>query len=141
MEATTRGRYTLRASLALAKIEKDGEPVPIAVLAEQENIPSVALEQIFFKLKKAGIVASLRGPEGGVCFSRPLDRLTAKDLLDAAGEDLDLANQGRQEAEEYPRIGERLSRGVWAGLTDLINRYLSDITLADILKKEKPDGN
>jgi Rrf2 family iron-sulfur cluster assembly transcriptional regulator len=141
MEATTRGRYTLRASLALAKIEKDGAPVPISTLAEQEDIPSVLLEQIFFKLKKAGIVSSIRGPEGGVSFVRPLDRLTVKELLDAAGEDLDLAKQDQQGAEEYLRIGERLSRDVWAGLTDLINRHLSGITLADILKKEKPDRN
>jgi Rrf2 family iron-sulfur cluster assembly transcriptional regulator len=140
MEATTRGRYVLRAALALAKIGKGGTPVPISTLAEQEDIPSVLLEQLFFKLKKAGIVASLRGPDGGVSFVKPLERLTVKDLLEAVGEELDLAKQANQE-EEYPRIGESLSRGVWAGLTELIDRYFSNITLADILEKEKADRN
>jgi Rrf2 family iron-sulfur cluster assembly transcriptional regulator len=140
MEASTRGRYALRASLALAKIGKDG-PVSISALAEYEDIPSVLLEQIFFKLKKAGIVSSIRGPEGGVFFVRPLDKLTLKELLDAVEENLDLANYDRQETEPPSRVGERLSRVVWAELTDIINRRLGDITLADVLEKEKPGGN
>ena len=136
MKATARSRYVLRASLALAKLEKDGAPVPIDRIAEQENIPSVLLDQIFFKLKKAGIVASVRGPEGGVCFARPPDALTLKDLLDAAGEDLDFTNHGKPQAEETSRMGERLSRDVWTGLTDLINGYFKGITLAAILEKD-----
>jgi Rrf2 family iron-sulfur cluster assembly transcriptional regulator len=141
MNATTRSRYVLRASLVLAKIGKDGAPVSINTIAEQENIPSVLLDQIFFKLKKAGIVASVRGPDGGVYFVRPLDKLTVKDLLDAAGEELDLTNYGKQQARECFRIGESLSHGVWAGLTDLINGYFGSITLTAILEKENLGGN
>jgi Rrf2 family iron-sulfur cluster assembly transcriptional regulator len=141
MEASSRGRYALRAALALAKSGKDGVPVSINTIAEQENIPSVLLDQIFFKLKKAGIVESVRGADGGVYFARPLDTLTVKELLDAVGEELDLAKQGKQEAGEYPRIGERLSYDVWAGLTDLINRYFDSISLAALLEKEDVAGN
>jgi Rrf2 family iron-sulfur cluster assembly transcriptional regulator len=140
MEASTRGRYVLRAALALAKIGKEGAPTPISTLAEQENIPSVLLDQLFFMLKKAEIVVSVRGPEGGVYFARPLDKLTLKELLDAVGEELDFTKHGAQE-EEFPRIGEGLSRDVWAGLTDLINGYFSGITLAAVLEKENADGN
>jgi Rrf2 family iron-sulfur cluster assembly transcriptional regulator len=141
MKATTRSRYVLRASLVLAKIGKDGVPVSINTIAEQENIPSVLLDQIFFKLKKAGIVASVRGADGGVYFVRPLDKLTLKDLLDAAGEELDLANCDKQQAKKCFRIGERLSYDVWAGLTDLINGYFDSISLAALLEKEDVAGN
>jgi Rrf2 family iron-sulfur cluster assembly transcriptional regulator len=134
MEATTRGRYALRAALALAWIGKDGAPAPIETLAEEENIPSVILEQLFFKLRKAGIVSSIRGPEGGICFVRPPETLTVKELLDAVGEDLDLANHDEPLGEGSR--GARLSRGVWAGLTDLIKGYLGGITLAALLAKE-----
>ncbi|MDR2068937.1 MAG: Rrf2 family transcriptional regulator, partial [Spirochaetaceae bacterium] len=90
MRITTRGRYALRASLALARLGKDGSPVSINNLSEEENISSVFLEQIFFKLRKAGIVSSVRGPGGGFCFAQPLDQLTIKKILDAAGEELNL---------------------------------------------------
>ncbi|MDR0598276.1 MAG: Rrf2 family transcriptional regulator [Treponema sp.] len=141
MKATTRSRYVLRASFALAKLEEEGTPVSVNRIAEEENIPSVLLDQLFFMLKKAGIVTSVRGPEGGVCFARPPDALTLKDLLDAAGEDLDFTDSGKPQPEDAPRIGERLSREVWAGLTDLIKGYFGGITLAAVLEKENSPGN
>jgi Rrf2 family iron-sulfur cluster assembly transcriptional regulator len=141
MRITSRGRYALRASLALAKIGKDGTPVSINTLSEEENISSVFLEQIFFKLRKAGIVSSVRGPGGGFYFAQPLDKLTLKEILDAAGEELSLANCDKQQGSECPRTGTCLSHGVGAGVTELINRYFSDLTLAAILEKDTPAGN
>jgi Rrf2 family iron-sulfur cluster assembly transcriptional regulator len=141
MRITTRGRYALRASLALARIGKDGTPVSISTLSEQENISPVFLEQIFFRLRKAGIVASVRGPGGGFYFARPLDRLSLKEILDAAGEELDFSNCDKQQNAECPRTGSCLSHKVWTEVTDLINGYFSSISLAAILGKENPDGN
>jgi Rrf2 family iron-sulfur cluster assembly transcriptional regulator len=141
MRITSRGRYALRASLALAKIGKDGAPVSINTLSEEEKISSVFLEQIFFKLRKAGIVSSVRGPGGGFYFAQPLDKLTLKEILDAAGEELILTNCDKQHTDECPRTGTCLSHGVWAGVTDLINRYFSDLTLAAILEKENLIGS
>ncbi|GHV75058.1 Fe-S cluster assembly transcriptional regulator IscR [Spirochaetia bacterium] len=139
MRITTRGRYALRASLALAKIGKDGAPVSITSLAEQEQISSVFLEQIFFKLRKAGIVSSVRGPGGGFYFAQPLEHLTIKKILDAAGEDLNL-NSCDKHAEDCSRIGMCLSHAVWAEMTDLINNYFNNITLAAILEKDTRGG-
>jgi Rrf2 family iron-sulfur cluster assembly transcriptional regulator len=141
MRITSRGRYALRASLALAKIGKDGAPVSINTLSEKEKISSVFLEQIFFKLRKAGIVSSVRGPGGGFYFAQPLDKLTLKEILDAAGEELSLANCDKQQAAECPRTGSCLSHGVWVEVTDLINRYFSGLTLAAILEKENLTEN
>jgi Rrf2 family iron-sulfur cluster assembly transcriptional regulator len=135
MKITTKGRYALRASLTLARIGKTGTPVSISAIAEQENISTVFLEQIFFKLRKEGIVASVRGPGGGVYFARPLDELTLKEILDAAGEELDLTNCGKTQEDDRQRIGASLSSGVWTGLTELINGYFSALTLASILEK------
>ena len=134
MRITTRGRYALRASLALAKLEKNGGPVSINTLSEVENISSVFLEQIFFKLRKAGLVSSTRGPGGGFCFAIPLDKLTVKQLLDAAGENLELTFCDKR-IEDCERIGECLCHHVLVEMTDLVNKYFSDITLAAILEK------
>jgi Rrf2 family iron-sulfur cluster assembly transcriptional regulator len=134
MRITTRGRYALRASLALAKLGKDGSPVSINSLSEQENISSVFLEQIFFKLRKAGIVSSVRGPGGGFCFAQPLEKLTIKEILDAAGEDLDMVACDRNN-KDCDRIGFCLSHTVWINVTELINNYFRSITLASIIEK------
>ena len=134
MRITTRGRYALRASLALAKLGKKGESVSINTLSETENISSVFLEQIFFKLRKAGIVTSTRGPGGGFRFALPLDKLTVKQILDAAGEDLELTFCDKH-LEECERIGDCMSHHVWLEVTSLVNNYLTGITLASILEK------
>ncbi|MDR2021595.1 MAG: Rrf2 family transcriptional regulator [Treponema sp.] len=135
MRITTRGRYALRASLALANLGKDGSPVSINHLSEVENISPVFLEQIFFKLRKAGLVSSVRGPGGGFCFAKPLDKLTIKEILDAAGEELDLIACHRR-SKECDRISSCLSHPVWVGVTNMINEYFRNITLASILEKD-----
>jgi Rrf2 family iron-sulfur cluster assembly transcriptional regulator len=136
MRITTRGRYALRASLALAKLGKDGSPISINILAEQENISSVFLEQIFFKLRKAGIVSSVRGPGGGFCFAQPLEQLTIKKILDAAGEELNLTACDKH-SEDCTRLEYCLSHAVWAEMTELVNNFFSSISLASILEKER----
>lgn len=137
MRITTRGRYALRASLALAKLGKDGSPVSINHLSEQEHISSVFLGQIFFRLRKAGIVSSVRGPSGGFCFAQPLDKVTIKEILDAAGEDLETTSCDKH-TKTCDRIGACLSHRVWMDVTDLVNNFFKNVTLASILENYSP---
>jgi Rrf2 family iron-sulfur cluster assembly transcriptional regulator len=134
MRITTKGRYALRASLTLAKLQKKGVPVSINSLAEKENISTAFLEQIFFKLRKAGIVASVRGPGGGFCFARPLDKVTVKQILDAAGEELSSV-LCEKHSEDCTRMGGCLSHPIWVNVTAMVNDYFAGITLASILEK------
>jgi Rrf2 family iron-sulfur cluster assembly transcriptional regulator len=134
MRITTRGRYALRASLALAKMGNSGNPVSINQLSEIENISPVFLEQIFFKLRKAGIVKSMRGPGGGFNFEKPLDQLTVKEILDAAGEELNITSCDRR-TENCGKVGECLSHQVWLDLSQMVNDYLAQLTLASVMEK------
>jgi len=134
MRITTRGRYALRASLALAKLGNKGKAISINCLSEQENISSVFLEQIFFKLRKAGIVTSIRGPGGGFCFARPLHELTVMQILDAAGEDLDITFCDKRNGT-CEKIGECLSHNVWIEVNNLVREYFAGITITSILEK------
>jgi Rrf2 family iron-sulfur cluster assembly transcriptional regulator len=134
MRITTRGRYALRASLALAKMGKSGNLVSIHSLSEEEQISSVFLEQIFFKLKKAGLVQSVRGPGGGFSFAKPLDKLTVKEILDAAGEELE-AGPCDKHLEVCTKTSSCISHSVWLSISDLINNYLSSLTLAGLLER------
>lgn len=139
MRITTRGRYALRASLALAKLGREGEPVSINSLSEQEHISSVFLEQIFFRLRKAGIVSSVRGPGGGFCFAQPLDKLTLRAILEAAGEEMDLSFCD-QHSSRCERLGNCLSHEVWAGLSEAVDNFCKSVTLASIIDRSAPRG-
>lgn len=136
MRITTRGRYALRACLALARMSQNGSPVSITRLSERENISSVFLEQIFFKLRKSGIVDSVRGPGGGFKFSCPLDELTVKSILDSAGEGLTLSPCGER-GKDCPMINDCVSYAIWAEATDMVNTFFNSMTIGSILEKYK----
>ena len=133
MRITTKGRYSLRAVIALADMSKNGEMVSINSLSEAEDIPAVFLEQIFFKLKKAGIVKSTRGPGGGFAFNRPLDSLTVKELFDAAGEELTLMLCDRQKTD-CDRMSVCICHKVLAAVTDTVNNFLGGLTIQAVIE-------
>ena len=136
MNITTRGRYALRASLALAKLGTEGEPVSISNLSEEENISSVFLEQIFYKLRKAGIVTSIRGPGGGFCFAKNLNELTVKQILEAAGENLEITFCDKA-SDNCDKIGQCLCHYIWLEVNQLVKNYFNNISLSSILEKYK----
>jgi len=136
MNITTRGRYALRASLALAKLGTCGEPVSINNLSEEENISSIFLEQIFYKLRKAGIVTSIRGPGGGFCFAKSLNELTVKQILEAAGENLEITFCDKT-GESCDKIGQCLCHYIWLDVNQLVKNYFNNISLSSILEKYK----
>ena len=133
MRITLKGRYALRAVLALAEMGKNGDMVSISSLSEAEDISSIFLEQIFFKLKKAKIVKSVRGPGGGFAFDRPLGSITVREILDAAGEELTMEFCDKK-AHKCKRMSECISHKVFASVSRYINDYLGNITLKMILE-------
>ena len=134
MRITTRGRYALRSIIALAKLSEGGEPVSINHLSESENISSVFLEQIFFRLRKAGIVSSVRGPGGGFCFAMPLNQITIKHILDSAGEDLNLIFCDKK-TKKCDRMADCMCHNVWNDVNDVVNNFFSELTLSAVLEK------
>lgn len=138
MRLTTRGRYALRASVALALASENGNPVSISNIAEQEEISSVFLEQIFFKLRKAGIVNSVRGPGGGFCFAQPLNDITISKILEAAGESVALT-PCLENPTRCLRHDVCIVSPVWEDLHGVVNNYFDNITIASIVEKNKTD--
>ena len=120
-------------------MSKNGEMISISSLSEVEDIPAVFLEQIFFKLKKAGIVRSARGPGGGFAFDRPLESLTIRELFDAAGEELTMMLCDRQESA-CDRMTDCISHKVFSSVTAKINEYLDSLTLKEVLENPEFSG-
>ena len=132
MRITVKGRYALRAALALAEMSKNGKTISINTLSQAEDISSVFLEQIFFKLKKAKIVRSVRGPGGGFAFARSLDSISVREIFFAAGEELDVLPCDRS-LEDCDRISGCICHKLITSATDLINKYFSEVTLKMLL--------
>ena len=88
MKLSTKGRYGLRALIDLAQNSTE-EPVSITSIAERQEISERYLEQLMSKLKKSGIVKSIRGAAGGYILARPMEEISVGDILRALEGSLD----------------------------------------------------
>ena len=134
MRITTKGRYALKAILYLAA-HGQGVPISIKEIAADQKISPEFLEQLFFKLKKAAVISSVRGPGGGFSLDRPLEEISVKDVFDAVGEGLDLSpcTSCNEDTPVCTEVDECLSYDVWKAAADQIQGYFRSLTLRMIL--------
>ena len=130
MKITTKGRYGVRAVLYLASMYYN-RPVSIKTIADEEGVSKEFLEQIFFKLKKKGIISSLRGPGGGFLLNKDIAELTVLDILQALGESTDIAPCVEKEGCE--RSVRCIASKIWIDLSQLINDQLGSLTIKKVL--------
>lgn len=136
MKITAKGRYGLRAVVNLASTYSD-TPISIRSLAEKENLSPEFLEQIFYKLKKAGYITSSRGAGGGFMLNKPLEEISVLDVLDAVGEDVSLSPCQR-ETKKCVHMATCSTFSLWQGGTEMMKNYFRNISLRDILNGELP---
>ena len=132
MKLSTRVRYGVRAMVQLAK-QKDDNPVPLRHLAEQQSISTKYLEQMIAAMKIAGLIASVRGAEGGYRLGKPADEITVWDIyrvLDVSGEVIDC------QSPPCERIDYCGTRGVWVELVKAIETVLKSKTLRQLADQE-----
>ena len=136
MRITTKGRYGLRALVHLTAENRD-EPHSIRELSEQEGISPEFLEQLFFRLRKSGIIKSNRGPKGGFLLNRNPSEISVKDVFVAVGEEISLTPCTSEdcEIEECVRTNRCSMTAVWEDASEHINSYFSSLTLQDIIDK------
>ncbi len=141
MRVTTRGRYGLRAVLKLT-ISETGKPVSIRELSAKEEISPEFLEQIFFRLRKSGIIKSTRGPGGGFQMNRDPNEVTVKEIFDAVGEEISLTPCTSDTDPRAPcaRRNHCIAHNMWVETSEYINNYFKGITLQDILNKNADLG-
>lgn len=139
MNISTRGRYGLRALLEIA-VQPEKEPITIRDISEKQQMSVSYLEQILHRLKKAGIVKSIRGAKGGYVLARRGDRITVSQIINALDGPISISYCDSPQLREKSCIGPSacVSRILWKKLEDLIEKALSSVTLAD-LKKEVLD--
>jgi Rrf2 family iron-sulfur cluster assembly transcriptional regulator len=133
MRLTTKGRYGVRAVVNLAASYAN-RPISIKTIATEEDVSPEFLEQIFFKLKKAGLIASIRGPGGGFVLKKKASEIAVKDILDAVGEFVRPAPCTTEEIG-CDREDRCKMATTWQELSRLIDEYLESVTIASILEK------
>ena len=132
MELNTRGRYAVMAMADLAKYGAAGA-LALPAIAERQQISLAYLEQLFLKLRRAGLVESARGRAGGYRLGRPADAITIAEVMAAVEEDVRMTRCGG-EAHKPCMPGQRcLTHGLWDALSDQIASFLESVTLREVL--------
>jgi Rrf2 family cysteine metabolism transcriptional repressor len=136
MNISTRGRYGLRAILVIAKDCKEG-PVTIRDISRKQKMSVTYLEQILHRLKKAGLIESVRGAKGGYLLARKENKITVREIIDVLDGPLSFSYCDFPELREKSCTGPEtcVSRILWKRMEDNLSKMLSNVTLAD-LKKE-----
>jgi Rrf2 family iron-sulfur cluster assembly transcriptional regulator len=129
---TTKGRYAVTAVLDLALNEGHG-PIALADIAERQGISLSYLEQLFAKLRKRGVVASVRGPGGGYHLARDPRTIHVAEVITAVDEHLETTRCGG--AGNCKDGGPCLTHDLWIDLSERIHGYLSNISLQDLVDR------
>ncbi|MBI1175759.1 MAG: Fe-S cluster assembly transcriptional regulator IscR [Sideroxydans sp.] len=136
MRLTTKGRFAVTAMVDLAMRGGQG-PVTLAGISERQSISLSYLEQLFGKLRRHNIVASVRGPGGGYCLARPAVQIPISEIILAVDEPMDATRCGGMANchDNQPCI----THDLWQGLTKTIYNYLAEVSLQQLVDDQKKD--
>ena len=131
MILTTRGRYAVMAVIEIAD-EKTNQPVSLLTISERQKISLFYLEKIFSRLKKSGIVKSVKGPGGGYILGDDRDKITVAKIIKATGEPMKMTACATENKSCTNKRGKCKTHKIWCGLEDKIYEYLDSISLQNL---------
>lgn len=134
MRLTTKGRFAVTAMLDIALYEAD-KPVTLAGISERQSISLSYLEQLFSRLRKQGLVSSVRGPGGGYRIAKAHHEISVSDIITAVDEQIDATQCGGN--ENCHDEGRCMTHELWASLNGKILEYLSGVSLADMVDMQR----
>lgn len=151
MKLSTKGRYAVMAMTDLA-MNAQGRPISLSEISERQQISLSYLEQLFARLRRAGLVRSARGPGGGYSLARAAEALFVSEIVLAVDEPIKatrcahtsnkLGANKRLSPENAAREigcmpgGQRcLTHNLWEDLGFAIHDYLSTVSLSDVIHK------
>ncbi|MEN9631470.1 MAG: hypothetical protein RJA10_4698 [Pseudomonadota bacterium] len=131
MRMSTKSRFAVQAMIDLALRERSG-PVALAQIAARQGVSLSYLEQLFSRLRRAGLVESTRGPGGGYTLGRRTTDISAADIVNAVEDDAVDAgiDAGRME----------LTRDLWAELDSVMLRHLATVPLQQLVEEQRAKG-
>jgi Rrf2 family protein len=145
MRLSTKSRYGLRALFDIA-YNNDAQPAQIQDISRRQQISPRYLEQIFQNLKKAGILKSKRGPQGGYTLARQPERISVLEIIRATEQDalmVDCVGEGkktRRRKNDCPFEGRCVTETVWKDANDLLSDLFGTLTLETLCQRGRAMG-
>lgn len=133
MRLTTKGRFAVTAMIDLGMRQQRG-PVTLAGISERQKISLSYLEQLFGRLRRQGIVDSVRGPGGGYTMARPMSEISVADIIRAVDEPIDATQCGG--LGNCHDDHECMTHELWTKLNEHIYRYLEGVDLGSLVETQ-----
>ena len=135
MKLSTKGRYAVMAMVDLAS-SSSGRPISLADIAERQEISLSYLEQLFSKLRRGGLVNSVRGPGGGYLLAHAAGETRISDIILAVDEPIRATRCMPGQPQGCRTNKSRcLTHDLWEELGNQIYLYLSSVTVADVVNR------
>ena len=135
MNFTTKSRYAVNALADLQHLSNNQNPVALKDIARRQGIDLTYLEQLFRKLRIAGIVKSIRGRNGGYVYASQPQSVSIKSIMNAVEENLDATNcAGTSSCHSGQKCN---SHKLWDDLNSVVDEFLTDISITDLVEKPK----
>lgn len=135
MRLSTKAQYAVRAMVSLHLHGRDA-PVSLKDISTREDISQTYLEQLFVKLRRCGLVDSVRGPGGGYLLARPASRIRVDEIIESVEESLVpvscMDEDGRCSCDS-----QCVTHSVWQGLAEKIRGFLASMTLEDLTREAR----
>jgi len=140
VKLSNKGRYAVRALFDIA-FHNDGGPTQVRDIAERQAIPPRFLEQIFQDLKRAGIVGSKRGPQGGYSLARRAVDIRLGDVVRALEGPITLGDREVGARRAQPTVdSRRVTESIFRDLSTRVEACFDAITIADVCERAEQSG-
>lgn len=138
MRITTQGEYGLRCMIHIAKNSRSG-PVSIQSISSSEDLPKTYVEQLLLKLRRHGLIKSVRGAHGGYLLAQMMNKITVRQMIDALeGTVFEIVCDRRSKSKNPCQHDSKCAlNSVWIKMQNQIIELLDHITLEDLLKEER----
>ncbi|HRE46064.1 MAG TPA: Rrf2 family transcriptional regulator [Terricaulis sp.] len=141
MRLTSKGRYAVMAMADLALHGGVERAVPLQEVARRQEISLSYLEQLFARMRRAGLVAGVRGPGGGYRLARGADVVTVAEIIEAVNEPIKATRCDSASSKScLGRNGRCIAHGLWQEMGDRIHVFLGSVSLDDVLNNRFDGG-
>ncbi|MEZ5996273.1 MAG: Rrf2 family transcriptional regulator [Hyphomonadaceae bacterium] len=141
MRLTSKGRYAVMAMADLALHGGAERAVPLQEVARRQEISLSYLEQLFARMRRAGLVSGVRGPGGGYRLARGADAVTVAEIIAAVDEPIKATRCDESSAKScLGRNGRCIAHGLWQEMGARLHSFLASVSLADVLD-QRFDGD
>jgi Rrf2 family iron-sulfur cluster assembly transcriptional regulator len=138
MKMSTKGRYAVMAMIDIAQQGAQNDTaraISLTEIADRQDISQEYLEQLFGKLRRAGIVTSVRGPSGGYQLARPTGEILLSDVILAVDEPLRVTRCAGDAVDGCVKGEKCCAHDLWSSLGRQMMYFLESITLEDVVEQ------